>query len=50
MVLAGREGGAVYLFIGGSTTDGSTTDGSTTSNTVVALTHCTMANNTAGLC
>ncbi len=43
MVLAGGEGGAVYLSIG----DGV---GGSTSNTAVALTNCTMTNNTAGLC
>ncbi len=42
MVLAGGGGGggAVYLSIG---------DSSTTSNTTVALTNCTMTNNTAGV-
>jgi hypothetical protein len=40
----GGGGGAVYLSIGGG-------DGSATSNTAVALTDCTMTNNTAtGLC
>ncbi len=38
----GEGGGAVYLSIGGG--------GSTTSNTSVALTGCTVTNNTAGLC
>ncbi len=42
MVLAGEYGGggAVYLGVGGAY-------GSTTSNTAVALTDCTMTNNTA---